>query len=1093
MPVILQHGTPVSPRSIEERLAGPVFDDFVVIVPTRRRIRHLVREVLRLTGNPVTPAFPFYTLELFATRLYRATSAPRRVLRGPLQTLLFESAVKQRRDELSYFAPRGSRSKLPSGTFEKIVEVILHLKESGVTSARLMEEALEAPLDERRKLQDIAVIAGEYNTGLERGGATDIPGLVGYFGASCPMEDFIPLFRRLFPSVDLLSLAGFDEFTGPELEILQRLTSVPGLAVTLLFDYEAGNPALFGHLESNYRRFREMGFVPVRDSAPRRRLFPVNTISRTPSSQHAADHVARFLFLANRPPSKADVRESVTLIGAPSRREEVRTICRLLKHLFRTQPGLEPGTVCVAMLRPQSYTDLFREECSRYGIPANITDRYQLSRAPLVVHLLNLLKLPLVRYRREDVLAIAASPFFSFGEDRHALHAALLAEVSGALRIVGGASQWRRKIEEGEEKQAKEGQSGGREGWRSIELLQAARKEFDLLCGTLSEVEVPAPPRLFAARLSRLLDSLSVRENMLNVWGSDPDRLTERTVRAYSKFLEALDETVELLELQDGPETAHPLRTYVDQLTTAVLRERYNVREEFGAGVLITSIDETRGLSMGTMIVAGLVDGEFPAPYQPEVFMSAGRRKDRERHWQWQNRYLFYQAITNWADHLYLTYPRREGECELVRSSFVDSLLQIADVEQWEEPDRLPFGNALYSEDEVLAWGVAREKGAEGIPPDLVPVLEEVRHSVSVELRRMSQDSLPGYSGVLSGNISGRAQDRLDRLAGSPVSVTQLETYARCPYQYFAERLLEVRPQPDLEEELTALEKGSILHEALFEFFEGRRDGGKPPLAACAQEILAEAVQELSGILERKLNDLDIPDAFWQLDAELLLGDSARRQSFVREFLRAEQKRTVASIPAWFEVSFGGKTGRNSDRQLSRDDPVAVGSLRLRGKVDRVEVGDDFFAIVDYKTGEVRTSLEDIRRGVSLQLPLYLLAVRSILAGAMDRDLYPAAGIYYQLKTPVRIVPGLGLAEYAPRALGVAVRSHQVVGSPEEFEGLLLGAVASAEEYLRGIRAGRFPLTSPENIAEVCSFCNYRTACRIQTARHVPPTQPEGI
>ncbi len=992
MPVTLQHGTLVSPRPIEERLAGPVFDDFVVIVPTRRRIRHLVREVMRITGNPVTPAFPFYTLELFATRLYRATRAPRRILRGPLQTLLFESAVQKRQDELGYFAPRGSRSKLPPGTFEKIVEVILHLRESGVTPARLMEEACEAPLDERRKLQDIAVIAGEYDAELERGGATDVPGLIASFGASCPLEDFIPLFRRLFPAVDLLSLAGFDEFTGPELDILQRLTSVPGLAVTLLFDFEPGNPALFGHLESNYRRFRDMGYVPVRDAAPRRRLFPVNTISRTPSSQHAADHFARLLFAANRPPAKADVRRWVTLIGASSRREEVRTICRLLKHLFRTQPGTEPGTVCVAMLRPQLYTDLFREECRRYGIPANITDRYQLSRAPLVVHLLNLLKLPLSRYRREDVLAIAASPFFSFGEDHHALPGGVLAEVSGALRVVGGASQWRRKIAEAEEALERGGDARGREGWPSIERLRDARKEFDLLCGALSEIEVPAPPRLFAARLSRLLETLSVRENMLSVRGGDPDRLTERTVRAYAKFLEALDETVELLELQKGPETANPLRTYVEQMTTAVLRERYNVREEFGAGVLITSIDETRGLSMGTMVIAGLVDGEFPAPYQPEVFLSAGRRKDRERRWQWQNRYQFYQAITNWADHLYLTYPRREGECELVRSSFVDSLLQIADTERWEEPDRLPFGDALYSEDEVLAWGVAREEGAAGIPPDLLPVLEEVRHAVSIEQGRMVQDALPGYAGVLSGSISPTARERLERLAGSPVSVTQLETYARCPYQFFAERLLQVRPQPDLEEELTALEKGSLLHEALFEFFEGRREEGKPPLAACTEETLAEAVEKLSGILESKLRDLDIPDAFWQLDAELLLGGSAGRQSFVREFLRAEQKRAVASVPAWFEVSFGGKRGRNFDRQLSRDEPAEVGSLRLRGKVDRVELGDGFFTIIDYKTGEIRASLEDIRRGVSLQLPLYLLAMRSILADAQNRELYPAPG-----------------------------------------------------------------------------------------------------
>ncbi len=115
MPVILQHGTLPSPRPIEERLARPVFDDLVVIVPTRRRIRHLVREVMRLTGNPVTPAFPFYTLESFAASLYQRTSAPARLISGPLQTLLFEAAVRTRRDQLAYFGMRGTQTRLPAG------------------------------------------------------------------------------------------------------------------------------------------------------------------------------------------------------------------------------------------------------------------------------------------------------------------------------------------------------------------------------------------------------------------------------------------------------------------------------------------------------------------------------------------------------------------------------------------------------------------------------------------------------------------------------------------------------------------------------------------------------------------------------------------------------------------------------------------------------------------------------------------------------------------------------------------------------------------------------------------------------------------
>jgi hypothetical protein len=671
------------------------------------------------------------------------------------------------------------------------------------------------------------------------------------------------------------------------------------------------------------------------------------------------------------------------------------------------------------------------------------------------------------------------------------LNAAVLAEVSGMLRIVGGASQWRRKIDEAEEALGKGGLPEERERVTAVARLQAARREFDFLAGALSEIDALMPPRMFVAHLSRMLDGLHLRENLLKTAGDDPHGLTERTVRSYAKFLEALDEMVELLEHQDGPETSHGLRTYVDQLTMAVLRERYNVREQSGSGVLITSIDETRGLSMETMIVAGLVDGEFPVPYQPEVFLSARRRKERERRSQWQNRYLFYQAITNWADHLYLTYPRREGECELVRSSFVDSLLQIADVERWE--DRTPFADALFCEDEVLGWAVGRsEDSPQAIPAALQPALNEVRHATVVEGHRMVRDAMPGYAGILSGALSDPAQARLSRMADYPMSVTQLETYGKCPFQFFAQRLLELHPVQDLDDELTAREKGSLVHEALFEFYRGWSEMKKPPIAGCSGEVFAEASSLLTRVLEEKLMDLDIPDAFWQLDAELLIGGPGRRQSFVHEFLRAEQKREVDAVPTWFEVSFGGKTGKNADPYLSQDEPVEVGSLRLRGKVDRVELGDDFFTVVDYKTGEVRARLDDIRRGMSLQLPLYMLAIQSLLAGALKRAVPPAAGLYYQLKTPIRIVPGLGASLYSKRAFPHSARSKQILKKAEDFDGLLRATVATAEEFVRGIRAGRFPLTSPENIEDVCSFCDFRSACRIQTAHHVASTTQEA-
>ena len=67
-------------------------------------------------------------------------------------------------------------------------------------------------------------------------------GSTGCSHSSCLPEDFARPFRRLFPGVETLSLAGFDEFSVPEVRIIRRICALPGLSVTMMFDYLKGNP-----------------------------------------------------------------------------------------------------------------------------------------------------------------------------------------------------------------------------------------------------------------------------------------------------------------------------------------------------------------------------------------------------------------------------------------------------------------------------------------------------------------------------------------------------------------------------------------------------------------------------------------------------------------------------------------------------------------------------------------------------------------------------------------------------------------------------------------------------------------------------------
>ena len=446
-----------------------------------------------------------------------------------------------------------------------------------------------------------------------------------------------------------------------------------------------------------------------------------------------------------------------------------------------------------------------------------------------------------------------------------------------------------------------------------IGSLKKARTDIQRVYRLTQDITASVTAREFRRRLGQLLERLDVPRRLIARGVPVSHDLLEREVRAYARFLQVVEETVELLEFQDGPSTTHPLGYYAEHLRMAVLRERYNVREQFGRGVLVTSIDETRGLSLDVMILAGLVDGEFPSVYQPEVFFSTKRQTQREQRYLWQNRYLFYQAATNWSDHLYLTYPEKEGELELVRSSFVDALLKIAEVDLRTDRRDIPFDDHLCSEEELLRWRVthvAMEQGSPASIPEVAVVkLGRVQRAIEVERSRVSTHLFPDHEGMIFAALSTNARSALAQMKLRTYSVSQLETYARCPFRFFAERILHLNVVRDLEEGFTPLERGNLLHEALFEFHTRRRDGGLPSLPRCSDAEFAAAIEDLTRIIEEKMARFDIDDPFWEVDRQMILGWRGGRRGLVREYLEFERQRKLEVEPRFFEVAFGDELG----------------------------------------------------------------------------------------------------------------------------------------------------------------------------------------
>jgi hypothetical protein len=292
---------------------------------------------------------------------------------------------------------------------------------------------------------------------------------------------------------------------------------------------------------------------------------------------------------------------------------------------------------------------------------------------------------------------------------------------------------------------------------------------------------------------------------------------------------------------------------------------------------------------------------------------------------------------------------------------------------------------------------------------------------------------------------------------------------------------------------MTPVEKGALLHESLYEFFSGRRERNAPPLKGASGADFEQALTELVSITTVKMESLDIPDVFWNIEKELILGRGDSGDGLLRRFLENERGREDAMEPGYFEVSFGGTPGTpgTADNILSRPEPVSLGGARLRGRIDRVDTGDGFFAVMDYKTGRDVPGLGEIREGLSLQLPAYIFAAEELLEGVGRRNLVPAGGFYYRLRDEVELKPALVADDFRGRAFPAGSRTRQTVRDGQEIREIIEETGRFVGGILDGITGGRFPLTRPAMVRKLCGHCGFRTVCRIQSLKHVTPESPE--
>ena len=596
------------------------------------------------------------------------------------------------------------------------------------------------------------------------------------------------------------------------------------------------------------------------------------------------------------------------------------------------------------------------------------------------------------------------------------------------------------------------------------------------------EVELITPVE-FRTLFNTLIQKNHIAQNLIqNALEPGQNPILEQETAAYKHLLHLIDELTEFFLDVDSSDCRYSLNHYISSLRLMISQSTYPLNRTARSGVQVLPIFRTKMLEFEVVFLGGLIEGEFPKTFRPDPFLPpqyTGTEYDRLR----EDRRLFYQILKMFHHHLYLTSPQHEGQMELAQSSFIDELQRVAKI----KISRDFVNDIIYNKEQLVKYiGQKIYSGLE-LAVDAFPIpsteIKQITHHVNVEISRSHSHTKPEYEGSIMPQLLA-LEDQLELAQNKHklYSITQLEMYGKCPFQYFATNVLRLRQPEDESEQFPSLEKGDLLHHILYEYFDQRRD--RHPISNCDDQEFATELECLLTIAQNHLNKLPYSGLFWEIEKERILGNETR-EGILPRFLIQERNRHLDVKPKFFEVAFGqiGRGRDFADRELVSSEPVQIGDVNIFGKIDRIELGEDIFVIGDYKTGKQIPRIIDIVEGRSLQLPIYLAVAKALLGKKGFENYKGVAGIYYILDEDGKAQLGCGDQEFRDTAFDLPRVTDQLIPNRQyrdihNLDNLISISTNYVTHYVQKIASGKFPITQHEK-KDFCRYCSFKQVCRI--------------
>ena len=666
--------------------------------------------------------------------------------------------------------------------------------------------------------------------------------------------------------------------------------------------------------------------------------------------------------------------ENIKLFLAKNQYSEIENVAKQITKLVKNQE-LKYRDISVITRNIDTYSSLIRSIFAQYDIPVFIDEKRDLNQNIIVQYLLSIFEIFSNNFSKEAVFNYLKIGFSDLENDD-------IFKLENYCTKWGiKHNKWKNDFTYGINDENKE----------EIEYLNKLRKQIiePLLklknkFGTVKETSKAVYEFMQEQQIE---EKINTKINELQEIGQID--LANEYIASYKIILDIFDEMVLIF----GDEKLS-ITKYMQILKTGLKNSELGKIPGTQDQVIMGDVDRSRSHKVKAIFIIGLNDGEFPSVRKDEGFLNDTDREILKQDGLelakgtidklYEDSFNIYKAFTTAEEKLYLLYSSSDMQGKALRPSMlINKIKKIYPMLQ-EKSD------VIEKEGEILNKKTTYEELIANLSKLKEQDIDKIWYYVydyykkDTEWNEKLQQSLKGLEYT---NIPEKIeQNNIDRLYGNTLvtSISKLERYRSCPFSYYLQYGLKIKPQEELK--IQTLNTGTFIHEVIDEFFETVK----------AQGIKLEEIEEeqLSEIINK------IIDAKLGQNKNYIFTSTAKYRALVirlKKIIKKALKYIIGTIVQsrfevlGTEVEFGEK-GKYKPIRLTLEDGKRI---EIIGKIDRIDTaqgeGGKYLRIIDYKSSAKNIDLNEVYAGLQIQLLTYLDA------SCKEEDLMPAGVLYFSM------------------------------------------------------------------------------------------------